>query len=83
MFDLYKTYDNEKKFMIYTIFGEFSIIPEYIISEKEDKNILVIELKDEIDQEAILTIDFNTNDYTINLYGYVETKEFIFLNSEI
>ena len=83
MFDLYKTYDNEKKFMVDMIFGEFSIIPEYIISEKEDKNILVIELNDEIDQEAILTIDFNTNDYTIEIDGYIETKEFIFLNSEI
>lgn len=80
MFNLYKTYDNEKKFMIDMIFGEFSIISEYVISEKEDNNILVLELNDEIDQEAILTIDFNTNDYTINLDGYVETKEFILVD---
>ena len=80
MFNLYKTYDNEKKFMIDMIFGEFSIIPEYIISEKEDKYILELQLKDEINQEAILTINFNTNDYTIEIDGYVETKEFILVD---
>lgn len=63
-FKLYDSYSLDKQFMI---FGEFSILPEYVISEKEDDNILVVELKDELEQEAILTIDFNTNDYTIDM----------------
>ncbi len=80
MFKLYNTYDNSKKFMIDMIFGEFDIIPEYIIYENENNNILVLKLKDEISQEATLTINFNTNDYTINLDGYIETKEFILVD---
>lgn len=69
-----------KQFMIDMIFGEFSILEEYILSEKEQNNILVLELKDEINQEAKLTIDFNTNDYTIEIDGYTETKVFILVD---
>ncbi len=79
-FKLYDSYSLDKQFMVDMIFGEFSILPEYVISEKEDDNILVVELKDELEQEAILTIDFNTNDYTIEIDGYVETKEFILVD---
>lgn len=79
-FKLYDSYSPDKQFMVDMIFGEFSILPEYVISEKEDDNILVVELKDELEQEAILTIDFNTNDYTIEIDGYVETKEFILVD---
>lgn len=80
MFKLYNTYDNNKKFMIDMIFGEFNIISEYIIYENEKNNILTLKLRDEINQEATLTINFNTNDYTINLDGYIETKEFILID---
>ena len=80
MFSLYETYNNNKKFMIDMIFGEFDIVQEYIIYENENNNILILKLKDEINQEATLTIDFNTNNYTINLDGYIETKEFILVD---
>lgn len=60
-----------KQFMIDMIFGEFGILEEYILSEKEKNNILVLQLKDEINQETKLTIEID---------GYTETKEFILVD---
>ena len=71
---------NYKEFMTFMIFQEFNIQPEYILEEKEENNIVTYQLKDEENTEATLTINYNTNEYTINCEDYKEEKEFVLID---
>lgn len=71
-----------KNDIIDIIFNEFTIEPEYILSEETNDSIIEFRLKDEENTEATLTINFDNNGsviYTIECMDYKEEKEFIFL----
>lgn len=71
----------DKDFMREMIFGEFTIINEYIKNQNITENIEVYNLKDENNLEATLEINFNTMKYKIKTCDYEEEKEYIILDN--
>jgi hypothetical protein len=71
----------DKDFMREMIFGEFTIIPEYIQSKNISSDVETYVLKDENELEAVLEINFNSMMYKITLDNYVEEKEYIILDN--
>ena len=72
----------DKDFMREMIFGEFTIIEEYIQNKNISTDIEIYILKDENELEAILEINFTSMKYKIELSdGYSEEKEYIILDN--
>lgn len=70
----------DKDFMREMIFGEFTIIEEYIQNKNISTDIEIYILKDENELEATLEINFKSMKYKIELSdGYIEEKEYIIL----